>query len=303
MRAEVIPWVEQEVHVPKVIQFIHPGPQPPPELVAGNRKGWNRLPRHYRSFIEARGEVMSDLGQRAEAHDHVRFWGEWEADADIVQVFRQPLGPDEPEMCIRPRVTKPAEFAGHQNTDPFVSDGPFVYCICQQPSKPLLRALARGDLILFGSSKGGQFLLDTVFVVASGEPYRPGVNVPADAPASFRAVTDWPLSQGATNQACADTDGGCVSEEKLRYYRGATPEQPLAGMFSFTPAILPGTARHSFRRPAIAPTGPLEDRVNPALTQGVKKTDVTTGESTAVWQEVLRQVRAEQLLLGVAFRT
>lgn len=287
--------------MPKVIQFIHPGPQPPQKLIVGKRKAWNRLPEHKRCFIEAPGQVLGDPNHRAQSHEKVRFWGEWEAEADIVQDFQHPRE-GEPEMCIRPTVTKPDVFDRHQNTDPFVFDGPFIYCICQQPTSPQLRNLERGDIILFGSSLGGNFVLDTVFVVATPEPYRPGSRVPATAPPSFRAVTNWPLSHGTTGQACAEPDTGCATTEELTFYRGATPDQSVDGMFSFAPAIIPSDARESFTRPSLTATGPLKDCISPGLRQRFRAEPMPTGVR-AVWDEVVRRVRAEQLLLGVAFAT
>ena len=54
-----------------------------------------------------------------------------------------------------------------QNTDPFVFGESFLYTCCQQfkNNRPTqLRYLAPGSVILFGSHRGGRFLLDTVFV-------------------------------------------------------------------------------------------------------------------------------------------
>jgi len=191
-------------------------------------------------------------------------------------------------------------FDGQQNTDPFVFDGPFIYSICQQPKKPSLRSLEPGDVILFGSSLGGHFILDTVFVVLSREPYQPRTEGPATAPPSFRTVTHWPLSQRAKSQACAESNDACSAGEELAFYRGATPEQRVEGMFSFAPAIIASASRQSFRRPWLAPSGVLETCISPGLTQGVK---ITPMETRAVWDEVVRRARAEQLLLGVAFDT
>lgn len=54
------------------------------------------------------GHILADVGQEPQSHNRVGFWGEWEAEADIVESFRQLLERDEPEMCVRPHLTAPS---------------------------------------------------------------------------------------------------------------------------------------------------------------------------------------------------
>jgi hypothetical protein len=200
-------------------------------------------------------------------------------------------------------VSEPAVFDGHQNTDPFVFDGPFIYCICQQPARPSLRKLAHGDIILFGSHLEGEFLLDTVFVVSSSEPYRPGAQVPASAPGSFRAATDWPLSGGIRTGGCAGAVAPCATSETLTFYQGATVDRRVRGMFSFAPAIITSDSVRSFRRRSLKPIGALANCISPGLSQGLKISDLSEAASSAAWTQVVQVVRDEHLALGIAFAT
>ena len=104
----------------------------------------------------------------------VVFWGEWEPESEGEPIAS--TGPDGPRWIHRPYYVRPTSYPGDlQNTDPFVFGDRFLYTLCRQ-TKPIsgharptfLRDLAPGSLILFGSLKGGDFVLDTALVVAEG---------------------------------------------------------------------------------------------------------------------------------------
>ena len=111
------------------------------------------------------------------AHDgEFLLWGEWEPPSKVEE--SKASGPSYPQYLHRPFLEPRTEFAGHQNTDPFVFGDEFLYTGCQQwRGKPhgnpvQLRYLLPGSLILFGSCAGDRFLLDTVFVVRRLEGHR-----------------------------------------------------------------------------------------------------------------------------------
>ena len=168
----------------------------------------------------------------------------------------------------------------------------FLYTLCKQSkqSRPtFLRDLAPGSLILFGSHKAGDFLLDTAFVVAEGVLHN---------------SDNWPSAlRGRINQTYEDvtirpTYEG-FGDHELRLYRGATREEPISGMFSFAPCLPFDVGRVGFARPPIQLQG-----VNPDLTQGVKGMETTSlpvEEIKERWDAVVTQVLDQDLALGTRF--
>ncbi len=65
----------------------------------------------------------------------------------------------------RPFWQVPKDGGWRQNTDPLVFGDHFLYSNCRQRQNGKMRDLAHGSLVLFGSKLGGQFVLDTLFVV------------------------------------------------------------------------------------------------------------------------------------------
>jgi hypothetical protein len=212
------------------------------------------------------------------------FWGEWEPQSRVEMIEATvSAGP----VCVHvPYYSRPPDVDRLQNTDPCVFGG-FRYTCCQQHfrGKPSgLQGLAPGSLILFGSSLGGAFVLDTVFVIADegvshdSASYRQ--RLAGSVPDAYFDIT--------LDRWYADPFEPC------RLYNGATVDAPLNGMFSFFPAIpwAPGTA--GFARPPIR----IPDVISDGLTQNRKCTSATVARTADVWREVVRQVE-EHVWLGV----
>ncbi|MGK4002197.1 hypothetical protein WMF31_06205 [Sorangium sp. So ce1036] len=217
-----------------------------------------------------------------------------------------------------------------QNTDPFVFGDTFLYSCCKQVrrngSATLLRKLQRGDVILFGSRLDGRFVLDTVFVVARSEIFETNRGVElltGRVPAEFVETVLRPLARASRLEPRgAEADlRGCGPEEwapedeeyaacaaacapvgtQYRLYWGATPDDPVDGMFSFAPAQLAEHAPAGFRRPAIDAhfinanlrgfKTCLEDEDGNSSHQIVK----------AAWEKVVSQVIQQNHLLGFQF--
>jgi hypothetical protein len=96
---------------------------------------------------------------------------------------------------------------------------------------------------VFGSQIDGRFCLDTVFVVAESMRYT--VNEAVDLPVddTFRACTIESLA--AYEHHAID-----LRAAQFTLYLGATNENPVDGMFSFTPALPVGADGPRFARPA-----------------------------------------------------
>lgn len=276
------------------VQFIHPGGEHRPDVWLF--KGWNRSA-HKRKFLKNGGRYLRD-GKMGEGE--VVFWGEWEAESEVVKEIHAPV-PRGPRYVYRPYYVAPRSYEGLQNTDPFVFGGQFYYTGCQQRKKTgptQLRYLARGSVILFGSCVAqSDFVLDTVFVVDdwiehSRRDYRDRL---ADAvPEAYKNVTILPWYQ----EPFSDTKG-CVRShptESWRLYFGAMLDRPLNGMFSYFPCLPYEEGGKGFARPRIRIDGVITDH----LTQGKRLNPQESMPAVKrLWDEVTAQVQEQALMLGV----
>jgi hypothetical protein len=269
------------------VQFIHPGGEHRPD--APGLKRWNRGD-HQRKFLRTPG---TSLDARHEANvGEVLFWGEWEPPS-TVELLDAP-GPDYPRFLHRPFLEPRTEFAGLQNTDPFVFGDEFLYTGCQQwRGKPhgtpvQLRYLLPGSIILFGSCSDDRFLLDTVLVVRTfidhgRDDHRDVLR--GAVPDAYWTVTLGPWYAGPS-------DG-----RSFRLYRGASPDNTIGGMFSFFPCLrVDGRARRGFARPDLSALS----CVTPRLRQGWSATRLGEVAQVAdVWRAVRQAVLAQGCELGV----
>jgi hypothetical protein len=196
---------------------------------------------------------------------------------------------------------------GLHNTDPFVFGDRFHYTGCLQHTKhgpTQLRNLCRGSVILFGSKRPGrpEFTLDTVFVVAGFVDHtrrdykRKLAGVVSE---TYAAVTLAPWYGETPGCKPPESNGGCnslESERSFRLYLGATLEDPVDGMFSFFPCLTGDGIAQGFARPAIR----IPEVISPKMTQNKRLNPrQSTDEITPLWNEVVRQVIAQDLALGI----
>ncbi len=269
------------------IQFSHPGREHEPD--PGGEKAWNTWDTsHARKFMQFRGEwIDEDDGTRSGG---LRAWGEWEPESDLIRELNQPCND---WLCPRylwhPYYVPKDDHQRLHNTDPFIFGDRFLYSNCGQPSKPGLRRLGEGSVIAFGSGRKiegeRQWMLDTVLVVADSVEYAaPEARLVLDDLASdtFLAVTGGPIVDN--------------EEASFRLYRGATPDEPVNGMFSFFPAM-PADGDSGFPRPLI--DLPVE-YFNPRSWQAPKGLwrDRSSHELRGLWQCLVAQVREAGLVLG-----
>ena len=272
------------------VQFMHPGPESEP-----GPDGWKpwrpRLEPHRRTFVSNPGSFRRGLdGSRAES-SQLHFWCEWECEAELIQRFlRPPTG--YPHYLFRPwfRSKGPDDFRGLSNTDPFVFDGPFRYCICRQPKLKVLRYLAPGSVIAFGSNLREEFVIDTVFVVSNGIWYRK-----TDRCKSL-GVTEF-YYDAAIAPVCCDAD---LANEQYRLYEGATPDGLVRGMFSYFPCVPADKSENGFPRPVIRPTGPLMGLITPNHKMGIKATAISSTRAKEIWNAITTQVLEHDVFLGVS---
>ena len=190
---------------------------------------------------------------------------------------------------------------GLHSTDPFIFGARFLYSHCGQASKRGLRDLGQGSVIAFGSGRVidnvPRWMLDTVLVVRDFKDY-----IAADArmalndwvPATFLDVTGGPLTDNGRE---VPPSGTCAAPPaRLRIYRGATPDDPIQGMFSFVPAI-PAGRNSGFPRPLVDLPGDYFNARNFRAPMGQSRSR-RPDELRNLWKRLVKQVRDAGLVLG-----
>lgn len=277
----------------RFIQFPHPGEEHEP--TGKNIILWNKGS-HRRKFVEISG-CWLDEGKVK--NGVLKLWCEWEAESELLYNYVRVDG--QPNFLWKPYWVQKSSYHGLQNTDPCVFGG-FYYSICRQPGNSGLRSLPIGSVIVFCSLVKGEWVVDTVFVVAEAYSYdvrnyqelfrNHNINLPL----GFKEVVLEPLCN-APDHVCGQNVDGLMT-----FYIGATWDNPVNGMFSFFPC-LPGPRFPRFKRPALALGGTiLADYFTPDLTQaaGGANDDLPQEKVYALWLEVKRQVLEKKLSLGIS---
>lgn len=269
------------------VQFSHPGREHEPDRNGG--KAWNTWDSsHARKFMQLRGQWIEGGGTTRSGD--LRAWGEWEPESDLIRELNQPYQNWlYPRYLWHPYYVPRDDYQRLHNTDPFIFGERFLYSNCGQPSKPGLTHLGKGSVIAFGSGRKiegeRRWMLDTVFVVADYVDYgAPEARlVLADlGPEAFLSATASPIVDN--------------EDASFRLYMGATPSDPVDGMFSFFPAM-PTDGHAGFPRP---PVDLPRDYFNPRSWQAPKGLwrERTSEELRGLWQCLVDQVREAGLVLG-----
>ncbi len=271
----------------RFVQFPHPGPEHKPDRSGG--KGWNTLRHnHARKFMEFDGRWTEEDGSAGSGS--LRAWGEWEAESELIRELIRP-GQDSqyPRYLWRPFYAPKKNYRLLHNTDPFIFGERLLYSNCKQVSLPSLTRLERGSVIAFGSSMKiegeWKWALDTVLVVADSLMY---------AASEARQV----LADTTSEVFLAVTGGPIMAREKasFRLYFGATPEDPVEGMYSYFPAM-PAQGDAGFPRPLIDLP---RKYLNPSSRQSPKgvRSNRTSEELREIWNSLVAQTIEAGLVLG-----
>jgi hypothetical protein len=263
---------------------MHPGGEHGED--APGIKNWNVDPKHRRKYIATTGRLVDVNDSTREAE--LSFWGEWEPPSQVTRLHA--TTPDGPCFVHRPLAPQQLPVVRRQNTDPWVFGDCFRFTLCQQMTRrgpTQLRFLDRGSVMLFGSCLSqNRFVLDTCFVVGSFAE----VNARSYDTVRSRLDAAYDLATFSLLEGMIGSGGS------LRLYEGATPENPVAGMYSFFPARITAGAPDGFPRPVI--TRP--DLITPNLTQGKRLNPQPSLEDAAErWRDVVAQVRKQGNSLGV----
>ena len=272
------------------------------------------------------------------------FWGEWEPNSHVVEEFspvkklklwprylHEPYLPSSKKSAVLSPVSTPTPCIGScdetkkpkggcitdwdndccQNTDPFVFGEAFIYSLCQQWREykkghlhtTYLSRLPIGSLILFGSkvmldtgsTKEDAFALDTVFVVGDSRPYtikNYETDLAGFIPKDYGYIMGFDYARGAG-----------VSMN-IRCYKGATPSNPVNGMYSFSPCqVADPKGGKSFHKVMIKKTDGLNDYINVKVQQGFKGSiTIPDSEAQKVWTKVCEIAENQGCLQGVNFQ-
>jgi hypothetical protein len=275
------------------VQFIHPGGEHQPN--SNGSMNWNRVA-HKRKFVEIAGRCHR---QGTSFEGPLRFWAEWEPESNATEI-PNPLDHG-PRFVHRPFYVIPKSYKNLQNTDPFVFGG-FFYTGCQQYTRrgpTQLRYLERGSVILFGSCVDDRFAIDTVFVVAKWEDHDARNfrhRLKNLVPEIYYQVTlsAW-YSDDENTGSC-----GVAALASYRLYFGAAFEEPVDGMFSFSPCMPASQSARGFARPVIE----IPAVITPHLLQGRRLNRGLSREKVIeYWNCVRHEVESNGLWLGVHVET
>ena len=275
------------------IQFPHPGKE-------HSSGAWNNKTNgHKRRFMQVHGDWIEKDGTKRTGDLWV--WGEWEPESNLIREFNAKHGgPYHPRYLWEPYwAPREDSYQGLHNTDPFIFGDCFLYSNCGQLGRNRrgLKHLDQGSVIVFGSGKKAdgekKWMLDTVLVVRDGFPYDPLAlhkGLGCKVPDAFLHVTGGPL---AADLAENPEKGG------FRLYRGATPDDPVRGMFSFFPAM-PANGDAGFARPFISLQGESFNPRNWRSPKGHGRNcrGHTLKDLRRLWNSLVTHVRDVGLVLG-----
>lgn len=265
-----------------VVQFPHPGREHNAKAQLGDVFPWNSG-EHKRKFLEVPGTWRGEDDR--EQTGRLRFWGEYEPESrvealgakqgDLPRYLHMPLYPS---TSTGPR----------QNTDPIVLGG-FWYSNCRQhqlkdahsPTK--MQALDPGSLVVFGSRRGGGFVLDTVLVVGRSLTY------------GREDIADLPVPQHVRDMALHPLYSDQDRHLRFTLHEGRTAAAG-PGPYSFVPALPSSHGEGRFARPQVRLSD--GDLVNDNLAMAVRVKQRNAEQVAQVWEELRQLVLDAGLVLG-----
>ena len=287
------------------VQFMHPGREAKPKR-GESAIGWNGGKTHARKYLRCSGTYLNGGNL---VNGELEFWGEWEPESVVVEEWgRQP--DNKPRRVWQPYYRARDNYAGLQNTDPFVFGG-FYYSICKQHTRrgpTQLRYLEKGSVVLFGSCVGNEFALDTVFVVKDWVDHDEGnyrSRLAGRVPDAYWDATLFPLYGAAGDgcipsaASCVPPGPGCAPEDGgfWRLYIGATYDDQVEKMFSFVPCAPAGAMPGGFARPTIELDGVITSRNRQQYKLNPQD---CLDDVVGLWHKVKAQVQGRGLALGLS---
>lgn len=288
----------------RIVQFIHPGLEhrPSRKILKTGIYPWN-YSGHHRKFMRAHGAYVDN--NEVVKEDWVYLWGEWEPTSKVSAIKPANHAGDFPEFLHEPIFfpknyppysipKKDPKLYHRQNTDPFIFGNHFIYSLCKQDRYNVLRTLAPGSIVLFGSSRDIKtrdpyFALDTVLVVKNAIRYVPDshkTTISNVIPSHYDKIMgfeDW------------------NDQNPKNLYHGVNFEErsDFAGMYSFVPCRTETEGQYGFERVKIRNSD--LDFITNNLSQGIKNFNSTLKKNTEVWKTICKIIESQKCLRGVYF--
>ena len=281
------------------VQFSHPGTEHGPKSGCD----WHKSKfGHRRKFMELHGKWVEGDGTMGSGV--MWAWGEWEPESKLIcKSNSSPVDCRYPRYLWDPYYVRRDSYKKLHNTDPFIFGKCFLYSNCGQssPNKVGLKHMDQGSVIAFGCGKAidseRRWTLDTVLVVRDFVEYdmRKAHTALKDwAPDTFLDVTGGPLADHDEDESTSRT---CTpASARLRLYRGATPGDPVEGMFSFFPAM-PGGGGSGFPKPFVDLPRKYFNPTNWQAPKGLGK-ERSFDDLSDLWKRLVSQVHDAGLVLG-----
>jgi hypothetical protein len=291
--------------MPKIIQFLHTQVEATPLKNSNDMFiSWNNNKKHRRKFICQNGKALiNDIIVEKE----LVFWGEWEAQSSIKKLQNNTRR--YPKFLNYPFIDLSVASKTH-NTDPYIFGTNFRYIVClQRYFVNILRKLDAGDIILFGSCIDKNFCLDTVFVISDKIiPYNQETihkfKENSDTRGQFYEVSVVPMITKSKHSSKQDEEDNCKIDDQIyKLYFGVNYEQRenYNNIFSFVPVkVLDANNEFNyiFQQPIIDFSWIAKTK-----TQGINVYECGQDEIESFWNEVVKQVKAQGLELGISFKT
>lgn len=308
--------------MPQIIQFTHPGGEHGPDSPGKHHKSWNLGP-HRRKFLSCQGDYVTSRNRLIQ-NKNLLFWGEWEPPSAVTSLGKPPTAfhprwlhepllptviPSGGAASCNPPVCSCSPTCGvtkaPQNTDPFVFEESFKYLVCKQAKQGFKKStgmarLERGSMILFGSTSGGDkqsgfFQLDTVFVVADWIEYSPSDLTSLRTHPEVSDLYDQLVISKAFSKQIPQSS-------QLRLYRGATYQNQVEGMYSFSPAHIGGSPPSGFPRVRLSDLPFITNNLNSAPKHTPSKPDPEfLAQVKLAWRRVRDESRRQECVEGVRF--
>ena len=267
---------------------------------------WNSK-EHHRKFIETVGDYQTPNIPSPQTAK-LRFWGEWEPDSYVKRLsgscpkylhtpfLKRPLPKVPKRQPINCHTIPGCGVKKCTNTDPFVFGNSFYYSCCQQitpkGNQSSMCFLDSGSIILFGSRIKGQFALDTVFVVGDKRKYTPSnilTNLKGFVPAVYPNIMQM------------------TGNQQLVCYKGATPSNPVNGMYSFVPCRISNGSNSGFDRPVLSVSDFQSCNLGHILSagnqnQGKKITTINIQEAQQIWSCISNAIQSQNYVKGFNFK-
>lgn len=278
--------------MPSVVQFVHPGAEPPQRLAKSGQISWHTYSKekpnsHWRKFLLGTDASYRGKNGRVLEGKEIAFWGEWEPDSETHTIYGgHPYSLQAPSPDYkRP---KGEDFLSH-TTDPFVFGERFYLSHCRQNSYRALRNLEPGSVLLFGSQSGKngkyEFYLDTVMVVGNS-----------------RSLHDFKPDQ-AIHRDFSRTNVGLLDKQtrqSLTLYEGQMYDDNRK-LFSYVPCRPLSNDSQGFPKPNILSENIVANFSGFFWNRPQRNCKITPGrpdEIQDLWNAVLQEVYAADLYAG-----